>query len=479
MIYRFFKITIALVFIHFGAFSQQISNSGFENWTNTNFFEDPDQFATSNMFSYIYSGSANVTKTMDAHAGNYAVRLQTVPSPEGSLNGAIFIGTLGEGSIGGGIPFDERPDSIHGYAKYNIGQNDTAYVAVLFKKFGAPLGICFARFHGTQNTYSYFSAPVQWLIPIISPDSMATAVLSSSIFTEPVPGSTIYIDDIEFVGSSSIYPNGGFEDWNSYSSEEPDDWFTSNIFGFSLGTSTVTKTTDSYEGNFAVRIESKLTVNEDTVGFITNGTFGEDGISGGMPVSLIPDKLTGYYKYSPVGPDTALAGMTLYHYNENQQTTQTLEEKYLKLPAANEYTYFELQIDYFTLPEPDTVNIAFGSGNFDDAGSYIGLGSVLQVDQLGISYKPHIVGTDVMRNELPNVFPNPAKDKVIFEMFGLIHQEASVNILNETGQTVYSGKRKFSGAGNLQINTGDFDKGIFFYHIQTGHREYQGKFIVQ
>jgi hypothetical protein len=479
MTFRTYILIGTIFFFANTVFTQEIINSGFENWNNTQFFEDPEQYASSNMFSYIYSGSANVSKTTDAHSGSFAVKLQTIASPDGPLEGAVFIGTLGEESIGGGVPFEERPDSLSGYAKYNVAPNDTAYVAVLFKKFGAPLGICYIRFFGSQENYEYFSAPVQWLIPIISPDSMATAVLSSSIFTEPVPGSMIQVDDLQFVGSSIPYPNGGFENWVSYSSEEPDDWFTSNIFGFSLGTTTVSKTEDSYEGQYAARIESLLTVNNDTVGFITNGTFGDDGITGGMPVSLIPDKLTGYYKYTPVGPDTALAGMALYHYNENQQYTQLLEEKYLKLPAANAYTYFELQIDYYSLPEPDTVNIAFGSGNFNDEGSYIGLGSVLQVDNLEISYKPHIVGMEDKEQTKSRVYPNPANEKAKIEIFEILGENVTIEIVNNQGQLIFSRTQKIDGNQTISLETDEYPAGLYFYQIQSGNKVYKGKFLVQ
>ena len=181
--------------------------------------------------------------------------------------------------------------------------------------YGAPLGICFIPFTGTQNGYEEFSAPIQWLIPIISPDTIVTAIISSTLFNMPIPGSILTVDNIHFIGASTPYPNGDFENWVEYSAEEPDNWFTSNVFSFSVGETPVTKTDDSYEGNYAIRIENTLTLWDDTLGFITNGTFGEDGPIGGMPIDSIPDLLSGYYKYSPVGPDTAIAGISLFYYS--------------------------------------------------------------------------------------------------------------------------------------------------------------------
>ena len=284
-----------LFFFQINTQAQSITNSGFENWSDFLYFENPEQYNSTNVLSYFASGTANVTKSTDAQSGNYALKVETIMANEEVIEGGVVIGTITEDFINGGIPFNEKPDSIKGFAKYDVMDNDTAYVAVLFKKFGSPLGICFAQFYGTQDTYVEFSAPVQWLIPIISPDTIAVGILSSTIFSDAIPGSTITVDNISFVGATTPFPNGQFEDWEEFSSEEPDGWSTSNVFSISVGETSVTKSTDSHEGTFAARIESKQNIFEDTLGFITNGMMGEDNPIGGMPVDSTPDKLSGYY----------------------------------------------------------------------------------------------------------------------------------------------------------------------------------------
>ena len=281
--------------ISFGLFAQSIPNNSFENWAQKTYYEEPEQFLTSNPLSYSTTNTANVIKTTDAHSGNFAAKLETIATGDGPVPGALFIGEIGETTINGGIPFAERPDSVKGFAKYSVPPLDTAYVAVLFKKFGAPLGICFIQFTGTQNSWEEFSAPVSWLVPVISPDSLATAIFSSTIFAEPVAGSTITVDDVHFIGSTTPYPNGGFENWNEFSGEEADDWSSSNVFTIGSSGTSVTKTEDSFDGTYAAKLESKLTMFNDTLGIITNGQFCDNGPFGGMPVSNIPQKLTGYY----------------------------------------------------------------------------------------------------------------------------------------------------------------------------------------
>jgi hypothetical protein len=459
--------------------SQSISNSGFENWGDILYFENPELYNSTNTLSYFANGTANVTKSTDAYSGNYALKVETILVDDEVIEGGVVIGEISEDFILGGIPFDERPDAITGFAKFDVMENDTAYVAVLFKKFGAPLGICFAQFYGTQNEYVEFTAPVQWLLPIISPDTIAVGILSSTIFSDAIPGSTLTVDSISFVGATIPFPNGDFEDWEDFSSEEPDDWFTSNVFSLSVGETSVTKSTDSYEGSFAALIETKPTIFGDTLAFITNGEMGEDNPIGGMQVDSTPDKLSGYYKYIPVGPDTAIGGLFLYHYNENTSVSELLEESFIKLPPADVYTYFEVEVDYFSLPEPDTVNIAFASSNLQDYQTYIGLGSELYLDALNITYKPNLVSTIQQKQEIAHqVYPNPASDKIFIEFQKIFKSDISVKVMNAEGGLVYQKYLNPMATKQLDIPVNGFKPGFYFYSIESANSNVKGKFIV-
>ncbi|NOX46179.1 MAG: T9SS type A sorting domain-containing protein [Chlorobi bacterium] len=467
--------------ISFGLFAQSIPNSSFENWAQLTYFEEPDQFNTSNPLSYSTTNSANVTKTTDAHSGSFAARLETISTGNGILPGAVFIGQLGEETISGGIPFAERPDSVKGFAKYNVADLDTANVAVLFKKFGAPIGLCFIQFTGTQNNWEEFSAPVTWLIPVISPDTLATVIVSSTIFADPISSSTITVDDIHFIGANAPFPNGGFENWNEFSGEEADDWTSSNVFTLSTSGVSFTKTEDSFDGAFAAKLETKLTMFNDTLAVLTNGRFGDDGSFGGLPVSNNPDKLTGYYKYIPDGLDTAFLGMTLYRYNDNTGITSVLEETFIQLPPASEYTPFEIPVFYDQYPIADTVNIVFSAGNMDENSTNTGLGSILFIDALEISYKPLPTGiADKLTKDEFKVYPNPATENLNFEFTEAFQNDVNVTILNILGKTVLRKTINASQSQSFHFDVSWFDSGIYFYRLNTsGIEEFTGKFFVK
>ena len=98
------------------AFPQQIQNSGFESWSDVFFFENPDQFTTTNYLSYFSNIQPNVTKTDDAQSGSWAIRLESISTSDGPLFGAALIGDPDFTSITGVTPFTVRPDSVQGFA---------------------------------------------------------------------------------------------------------------------------------------------------------------------------------------------------------------------------------------------------------------------------------------------------------------------------------------------------------------------------
>jgi hypothetical protein len=465
--------------ISFGLFAQSIPNNSFENWGLQQSYEEPDQFSSSNPISVSTGGVANVIKTGDSHSGNFAVELETIAINGENLLSGIYIGEIAadQQSVVGGVPFSERPDSVKGYVKYNVPEFDTASFIVVFKKFGQPYGFGLAQFTGVQNTWAEFSAPIVWLFPIISPDTLVTGMSSSTIFAEPMEGSTIILDDIHFVGTSLPYPNAGFEDWNEVLSEEevPDDWFTSNAFNTESSGIGITKTEDSYEGDFAAKLENKVVLWGDTIAVLTNGAFGENGVFGGMSVDKTPERLTGHYKYSPVGQDSAIVSVTLFHFNDTTNVTEILETTQIKLGTASEYSLFELTIPYNAYPTPNIVNISFFAGKTDGGA---GFGSTLFVDALQMTYKPDGIGDMVTTNGFV-AFPNPVSKTLFFQFKQPIYKDINVAIIDLMGKTVFQKTIKAAQSESFNLEVSNLENGFYFYRMtsQESGEAITGKFL--
>jgi hypothetical protein len=178
-------------------------------------------------------------------------------------------------------------------------------------------------------------------------------------------------------------PNGDFENWGTrILYEEPVSWNTGNMLSFVYDQTTAVPTTDSYNGNYALRLEAKQSGEEVLFGFalsdgiITEGSL-EEGFqfTGGIPLSGTPTQLSGFYKYSiPFGD----AGIIMISFKKNGVVIG--EEYHLLLFNSNSYS--EIDIPISDLPDiPDTALIAFASTNPANPRT----GGWLQVDSLWFS----------------------------------------------------------------------------------------------
>ncbi len=444
-----------------GVSAQNIFNGGFESWSLKTLYEEPAGWLTSNPQSFMMTGNGNVGKDSPAPSGNNAVKLETVSNGNDTLPGMLIIGNPGPGTINGGIPYSSQPDSMRFFVKYNIQANDTAHIYVFFKNNGSMIGIAAADFNGSQSSYQQITVPVNWF-SILVPDTMAAVISSSNMDLAKIPGSTLYVDKIEFVNGAPPVPNSDFENWVPVSSEEADGW---NSINYISDTPSVTKTTGSYSGSYAMRIETVQSTpwGGQPVGYVTNGYFGQNDPSGGMPVAQNPDKVSGYYKYTPNGPDTALAGIFLYRYDAVADSTILVEKVAIPLLPASTYTYFEMQSLYNGWNFVDTMNIAFASSNFDSIPKYIGMGSVLIIDNLTVTYKPLSVN-EIQADGRLRLSPLPAGQAINITSDEPLLKNNDFTMMDLSGQVVYRQKVE---AQHFTVDVSRFPSGIYFYAVTT------------
>lgn len=466
----FLAATLAFFSITFSAKAQTIPNGNFENWTNKFMFEEPALYTTSNSQAYLSGISLPITKSTDKVSGSFAVKLETIASANDTMPAFLFLGTPGNQTINGGYPFNNRPDSVSFFAKHNQKTNDTGVFIVFFKKNGAMIGLVREAFTGTQASYKNFKSPVYWFSGQ-TPDTMAVLISSSNLDGKKYPGSNLYVDSAKFFskgGATFPFPNGNFESWKSYSSDEPDNWYSLNFATVNMPM--VTKTTDKNNGTYAVRIENVYMKFGNVMGFISNGKIGmDDKPSGGMAINLNPLKVSGYYKYIPKGPDTAIAGIFLYRYDAVKKKSILIEDTIIKLKAAATYTYFEVPILYNNKPFADTLNISFAASNVDDTTAFVGLGSVLFIDNLSISYKPNSI-TQVENKIFVRIYPNPfgTSATLSIEDSKFNTSGAEFVLFDLSGREVL---RKELTENKTEINRDGLTRGIYFYQIKNGLNE--------
>jgi hypothetical protein len=203
----------------------------------------------------------------------------------------------------------------------------------------------------------------------------------------------LFIIPILFISGSFAQqiPNGSFE---TCTGGEPDTWNTTNM-NF-LGTNFVTVTKDlsnPQQGTASAQltvVTKSVLFNPVTVqGVLTLGILDINlitqtaSVTGGYSFTGMPQKLAGYFKYQPVNNDVCVVGMGLFKRNNGVQ--DTIAFGVINLSGTfNDWSYFEVPIEYQQWIEPDTMNILILNSIPQDGIDHTG--TKMWVDNLSFVY---------------------------------------------------------------------------------------------
>jgi hypothetical protein len=232
-------------------------------------------------------------------------------------------------------------------------------------------------------------------------------------------------------------PNNSFENWSTstLSTDEPDSWYSFNIATQSYPSYGTLKTTDAYDGTYAVKLVSgRFTFPsyniEDTTALLTLGSLNyTTGTKDGYPFTGRPDMVRFYFKYYPgTVPsgkvDTALAffKFTNYSYchdpNNNCDNNLAVAQWRYWGDAVTTYTKVELPLTWQNGIAPDTVYANFTSGTTGFVKSYSGVvtryanvyGNTLYIDKVEFIYNSNKLTDN--RIASANIYPNPAQSLI-------------------------------------------------------------------
>lgn len=255
--------------------------------------------------------------------------------------------------------------------------------------------------------------------------------------------------------------NGDFETWSDNNNAPP--WTSYNyLFG-----STAEKTSDSYHGDFAVRMETADLFGEKIPGFISLGNINTESFmpTGGIPFSSRPTGISLYYKYQPAETDTMLVFAALTKWNSAENQTDTIGlTGFFSGDNKTEYSKLQLPFAYFSEETPDTINIGFLSSFMNPKA-----GSTLFVDSLTINYgevQSPTVALPAMElsssSFLASWLPIPYAD-------GFVVDVASDELFSDylTGYEAFD----VGFAESTQIQA---DCGLYFYRVNTLYGENDG-----
>jgi hypothetical protein len=215
-----------------------------------------------------------------------------------------------------------------------------------------------------------------------------------------------------------------------------------------------------------------------------------DLISGGVPISFKPVRLSGYYRYElghnrghsdSTHSDSALVLLMLKRYNTAAGHADTIAYERMRLPAATAYTPFSIDIrDRAPGIDPDSVVIAFVSsdGGFCDSASS-GTCLYFTVDDVQLSAASGVPYNVSSLLESARVYPSPVRTVARVTWDALPGREYTLLAYSSAGELVRV--MKPVTGGDAPFDRSGLASGVYLLEIRddAGHSAAHGSVVVE
>lgn len=233
-------------------------------------------------------------------------------------------------------------------------------------------------------------------------------------------------------------PNPGFEAWTIINNvEEPDGWDTNNEYPLALS---VSKTTDSYEGDFALQVIGDGPSFEGPGPGFASAVFTTNGVA---------NKISAYVKCDSIS-GTGKGIIRVFGYSNQVMQEIGYWETNVVIPQ-----YALVEIPLTPAEIFDSIQVILVSNSIMDGTGWPTGFARLKVDDL----KGEIIsGTnDLAPGKLLEIFPNPCRDELNLKYTGGALSELQIFDIN--GRVVFQ-QRLFTSSA--KINVEHFDRGVYF-----------------
>lgn len=201
--------------------------------------------------------------------------------------------------------------------------------------------------------------------------------------------------------AKNVLPNMNMEEWIQYQNYEspwPEGVWTSANKVTDLNPDVypqlLFKTDDAYSGNYAAKAVTNIAIGMPLLtGSLSTGIFSVDlnnpleSMIIGVPYKSRPVRFQGWYKYIPVDGDSCEIRTSLTRWNFNTGEREKVGEAiYRTTETIADYTFFDLEFEYFLSGDPDTIDMVFAAsaGGEDFIGE---VGSTIYADDFDLIFE--------------------------------------------------------------------------------------------
>jgi hypothetical protein len=275
---------------------------------------------------------------------------------------------------------------------------------------------------------------------------------------------------VHLATAQNATPNSGFENWtpiNNYFN--PDGWNNLNSNTAILGVLTcarVSASADVHSGTYAMKLTTRsvfgITANgiASTATLITTPPY---GVTGGIPYTLRPDSITGWYKYNPAS--AADSGFFQFVLQGSAGDTIGFVKKCTPNTTVSTYTRFSAPITYFSSAAPTNSYWILSSSD----GTNPVVNSALFVDDLALVFNTSSLSEFISQHEW-SVYPNPVSDKIFLN----INEPTQFSIIDINGRSVSTG---VSDEYTNEIDVTSLVSGMYTIRLSNGESHSSRKFV--
>jgi len=294
----------------------------------------------------------------------------------------------------------------------------------------------------------------------------------------------LIISSVAFLNAQSnkATPNAGFEYWTHVAAnggyDDPDsNWTCLNPTLEPLGyVSCIKDSSNPHSGRYDAQLVTQNVFSfQIAPAALTTGTINTTNktISGGIPCTLRPDSMIGWYHYLSVSGDNGDCEFYLF----GATHADTIGQAFFKTPTSNvtAWTRFALPIKYSSSATPDTALWIFSSSLSNTSAQ---TGSQLFIDDLGLIFHDSTLGVNTInRYDNISVWPTPTVGPLSVKN-GSGANSLVFTLVDITGRKVDE-QRITTGMNNFDLR--GFAAGMYIYLIQDSQNAVvkTGKIIVQ
>ncbi len=216
---------IALMFVTTISKAQSIPNGGFENWSNPNGYQVPDNWGNLNSMTAMSSVYTCSKGTPGNPGSNYLKLVSKNVTGMGVMPGIAVSGILNESTFNAksGFPYTKRPTALTGkWQHMGASLNDVGYIKVYMTKWNLAknkrdtIGFLNEELYGMVMSWENFNFSITYFNSDI-PDSCIIIANASGI--KPEENSYLFLDNLELntnvngiseiknIGEITVHPN--------------------------------------------------------------------------------------------------------------------------------------------------------------------------------------------------------------------------------------------------------------------------------